>query len=197
VRSACVRRTAAVERNIGDVDAGFELEQLHCQLRRGAIAGTCIIELARLGLGAGDDFGERSNGGLGIHRQNIRRHRQRGNWSEVLGRIVSAVFIERRVHQQRAGREEKRVAVRFGARGLHHADIGAGAGAVFHDHGLAKRLLQRRLQKPRQHVGGARRRKRHNDADRPRGVKLRAPPLHRPRWRGMNGEARSACPLPP
>jgi hypothetical protein len=33
----------------------------------------------------------------------------------------------------------------YGARRFDRADIGAGAGAVLYNHGLAERLLQRRL----------------------------------------------------
>ena len=54
------RRPAAVERNIGDVEPGFELEQLHGELRRGAVAGARIIELARLGLGRARPFRTRN-----------------------------------------------------------------------------------------------------------------------------------------
>src|SRR5262249_31009464 len=113
------------------------------------LPGARIIELARLGFGARDHIGQRFDTALGVHRENIRRDRKRGDGGKILRRIVSDVFVERRIDDERARREEKRIAVRFGARCLNHANIGAGAGAVFHDHGLAERLLQRRLQKPR------------------------------------------------
>ena len=45
-----------------------------------------------------------------------------------------------------------------------------GTAAVVDDQRLAERLCQRRLQQPHRHVGGAARRERHDDVDRPRWV---------------------------
>jgi hypothetical protein len=131
-----------------------------------------IIELLRLGLGARDHFEQGIDGALGIGRQNIRRHRKRRDRRKVLGRIVGDGFVQRRIDDKRAAGEEERIAVGLGARDFDGADIGAGAGTILHDHGPPERLLQRRLQEARQHVGRSGGRKWHDDADRPIGAEL-------------------------
>ena len=94
---------------------------------------------------ARDHFEQGIDAALGVRRQDIRRNRQRCDWRKILGRIVGNIFVQRRIDHKRAAGEEERRTVRFSARRFDGADIGAGAGAVLYDHGLAERLLQRRL----------------------------------------------------
>ena len=67
------RRPGALVRDVDDVDAGVHLEQLHRQLRRGADAGRCVVELARTGFREGDEFRDR--------RRRDRRDGRRARWA--------------------------------------------------------------------------------------------------------------------
>jgi len=60
------RRGAAV-RHVQDVDAGFELEQLHQQVRRNTKALRAPAELAGIGLGVGHHLGQRFRRHVGVH----------------------------------------------------------------------------------------------------------------------------------
>ena len=61
---------------------------------------------------------------------------------EILERIVGDRVVKAVIDRIGVGREQDRVAVRFGARGIFHADIAAGAAVVLDDEGLAGRLLE-------------------------------------------------------
>ena len=49
----------AVERDVHRIEAGHGLEQLHVEVRRAAVADRRVAELARVGLGVGDQFLQR------------------------------------------------------------------------------------------------------------------------------------------
>ena len=53
------RRCLAAIRHVDHVDAGHHLEQLARQMARGPVAGRRHVDLARIGLGIGDELGNR------------------------------------------------------------------------------------------------------------------------------------------
>jgi hypothetical protein len=131
-------------------------------------------ELAGIGLGIGDQIGDRLHRQLRIDDQHERRLREQGQRNEVAERVIRQALVERNIDRHgRCRRHQQRVAV---GRGLLHRDRGddaAGAGLVLDDNALAEPLLQILRHHPRQKIGAATRRERIDDRNRPRGIVLR------------------------
>ncbi|MNN12870.1 hypothetical protein D3C81_1258790 [compost metagenome] len=98
--------------------------------------------------------------------QEDQRHREHpGDRREVLARIVVDLLVERLVDGHRAAAHDQCVAIGRGLRGDFHADIAAGAGAVFHHDGLAELLAEPLGQGAREDVGGLSGREGHDQLD--------------------------------
>ena len=145
--------------------AGAQLQQLAGQVRLGADAGRGVVVLVRLGLGLGDQVGDRGDAGVRLHEQHVRRVHQLRDRREVLDRIVGQVLEQAGIHRDRGRGEQQRMAVRIGARHQRHAGVAAAAGAIVDDHALAERLRQRLGQDARDDVGRPAGRERHDQRD--------------------------------
>src|SRR5262249_52019646 len=142
-------------------------------MRRSPHAGRSQIDLARLGLGIGNELGNRFGRNRWIYHHNERKADDARDRRDVVDEIVIELLIKRRVDRVRRTCQEERVAVRGSAHDRFGADIAAATWAVFDDELLAKPLREPRRDEPRENVwraGGARG---GDDAHRPRRVGLR------------------------
>ena len=69
-RSVSAGACAAI-RHVDHVDAGHHLEQLAGHMGRGPVAGRRHVELARIGLGIGDELGNRLGRNRWIHHHDV------------------------------------------------------------------------------------------------------------------------------
>ncbi len=105
-------------------------EHLADELRQRALA-EAEVELARIGLGIGDELGERLGRHVGRDHQHQAAARDRRDRHEVLQRIVGQRLVDqRRDEMRRAVGDEQSIAIRLGAHHGFHADGGAAAGRL-------------------------------------------------------------------
>ena len=160
--------------NMHQRDAGGAGEIFAGDVARGAGAGRAEIDLAGIGLGIGDQFGDGFGRKRRIHHQRIRRVADQADRRKILARIVADVLVERRPDRERAGvAEHQRVAVGLAFGDRLGADGAAGAGAVV-DHDLfAEQLAHLVGDAAADDRGRAARRKRNHQRDRAGRIVLR------------------------
>ena len=150
-------RRAAI-RHVNHVDAGHHLEQLagnmwtRCRCRRRH------VDLARIGLGVGDELGNRLAGTDGFTTMTLGIAHDARDRRDVADEIEIELVVERRVDRVRRNDQEKRVAVRRRTHDRLGGDIAAGAGPVLDDEWLAEPLRQPLTHQARDDVGRAARR---------------------------------------
>ena len=128
---------------IGDIDAGFGLEQFGAHVAAGADRRGADIEFVRLFLGQRDDFGDRLGGKRRMREQGHRHRRDQTDRREILARVDVELGVEARIDREGAGvAEQQRVAVWRGARGGAGADGSPAAAAIVDHHGLAEGIGQ-------------------------------------------------------
>jgi len=124
-------------RHVRHLDAGGELDHFAGEMRRGADAGGCEVELARISLCIGDELRER------LYRQRQRRddHRRRRaddrNRLQSLEEIVRNIRLQGRIGDERGIRQQHRIAVGRRARDHVGADHAAGARTILRHHRYA------------------------------------------------------------
>src|SRR5439155_16200001 len=117
-------------RDVQEIDAGPELEQLAGDVRRRAVARRGEGQLARLRLRGGDELPhalDRHRGVYGDELWNAHDERYRGE----IALDVVVELVEQRIDRVRGQREEKRVAVGRRARHFRRAHRAACAAASF------------------------------------------------------------------
>jgi hypothetical protein len=77
------------------VGTGHHLEQLARDMLRGAVAGRAIIELAWIGLGIGNELGNRLGWHRGVDLHDNRLARDTGDRRDVADEIVIEPYVER------------------------------------------------------------------------------------------------------
>ena len=148
----CTRR--AFVRNVHHVHARRLLEQLRGQVSRRADAGGTEGNLARIGLGIGDQFFRVLDREIVVRRHDQRRDGGERNRGEALHRIVGNLArVERGVRCVRGDHGEEGVAVRRGLRHQIGAEYGVCAGLVF-NHDVPAGLLLHPLRDDARHVIG-------------------------------------------
>ena len=155
------RRRAAAIGNVRDVDAAdLVLEHFHREMQVRAGARRCILQLAGIGLGIGDDSLEVARH-RGMHGEYDRRRADLGDGYEILQsvelRLLRHQIVERK---DRRGGEQRRIAVRLGPRRLGRTDRAGGAGLVVDDDLLAEQRRHSRRVLAGEDVGRSARRKR-------------------------------------
>jgi hypothetical protein len=139
----------AAIRHMHHVHASHQLEQLTRHVDAGADAARSEIELARIGLGVGDELGNGGGRERRVHHRDVRHAGHAGDRRDVANEIEGELVVEGVVDRVRRNHLEQRVTVR---RRLHHglgADIAAGARPVLDDH-----LLTEPLGEPLRHQTG-------------------------------------------
>ena len=83
------RRTGAAVGDVPNVGLGQKLEQLAGEMMRGAGAGGAVVQLARVGLGVGDELGQRLGRDLiRIDDDHLWRPRDQGHRNKILFDVV-------------------------------------------------------------------------------------------------------------
>jgi len=98
--------------------------------------------------------------------EDVARGYEQGDRREIPRRIEAELRIHHAVGRHRHAADQDRVAVGVGAHHRLHADVGSGARAVLHQHGLAEPLGERRRERARQDVHRAAGRGWHDEAQR-------------------------------
>ena len=177
-----LRRTAIG--HVDDVDAGHELEQLGRDMGSGAVARRGEVELAGIGLGIGDELGNRFDRQRRIHLHDHGGAHDARDRSDIAEEIEIEVVVERHVDHVRRRDQEQRIAVgrRVGS-GLG-TDIAAGARPVVDDELLAEPLRQPVADQAGVDVGRGAGRKADDDMHGPRRVGFGAHDARHGRERG-------------
>src|SRR5262249_7884875 len=133
----------ATIRNVDQVDTGHHLEPFAEDMGHGPAAGRSHVDLARIGLGVGNELRERLgwNGWMD-------RHAVKGAANSRLRRyfadeIEIELLVERRVHRVRQADKQERIAVRRRPHDAFSADVAAGTRSVLNDKWLPEPLRQR------------------------------------------------------
>ena len=164
------RRRVAAVRHVHQIDAGHHLEQLAGHMQRRADAARAHVDLARIGLGVGDELRNGLRRQLRSNHHHLRDANDAGDRRRVAQKIEIEMLIKRGVDGVRTGHQQQRVTV---GRRLHHrlgGDVGAGAWPVVDDELLAELFGQPFRRQPRHGVGGAARRKAAQDMHRTRRI---------------------------
>ena len=162
--------SAGARAAIGDVlqvDAGHRLEQLAGDVLHRAAAGRGHVDLARIGLGVGDELRNGVDRERGMHLHHVRHADDAGDRRHVADEVEIELLVERRVDGVRGRDEQQRVAV---GRRAHHRlgrDVAAGARPALDHERLPEPLGQPLADEPGEDVGRAAGRKADDDAHRP------------------------------
>ncbi|MNQ81412.1 hypothetical protein D3C85_964340 [compost metagenome] len=135
-------------------------------MRRRAIARRGVAQLVRVLSGVGDQLLHVVGGHRRVHHQDVGQVADTDDGREAGFRVVALLLVQADIDGQRAGgAEQDGVAVGLGVGHVLGADVAAGAAAVLDDDVLLERLSEFFGQAARQGVGGAARRKGHDQRD--------------------------------
>src|SRR5262249_48921232 len=127
--------TAAI-RNVDQVDTGLHLEPFAEDVGDGPAAGRSHDDLARIGLGVGDELGDRLGWNGWVDHDDIRGAANARDRRYFADEIEIELLVERRVHRVRQPDEQERIAVRRCPHDALGADIAAGTRSVLDDEWL-------------------------------------------------------------
>ena len=143
-------------------------------MRRGAGARRRHVDLAGIGLGIGDELGDRARRHRGMHQQRVRHARQPRDRREVAREVEVEPLVERAVDGVGGGADQDGVAVGRRVDDAFGRDVAAGARLVL-DHELrAEPLGEPLADQARQHVGRPAGRKSDDELHRPGRIVERA-----------------------
>ena len=128
--------------HVHHVDAGHHLEQFGGDVGDPADAARTVGELARIGLGIGDELGNRLGRNRRIYHHDKGAADEARDRRDVADEIEIEFVVERRIDRVRRTDQEERVAVRRRAHDRLGGDIAAGARPVLDDEWLAEPLRQ-------------------------------------------------------
>src|SRR5262249_6751398 len=134
--------TAAIW-DVDQVDTGHHLEPFAEYVGHGPAAGRAHVDLARIGLGVGDELRDRLGWNGWIDHHEIRRAANGRDWRYFADEIEIKLSVECHVHCARRPDKQERVAVRRCPHDAFGADVAAGAGSVLNDERLPEPLRQR------------------------------------------------------
>ena len=101
-------------------------------------AGRRHRELAWIGLGIGDEVGNRPNRNRWIYLQDTGCSEEAGDRDDVAAEIETKLFVQRRIDRVCRSDEEQSVTIRSRAHGCLSGDIGGSARPVLDDERLAE-----------------------------------------------------------
>src|SRR5262249_20250187 len=130
----------AAVRGVKQVDTGHHHEQLAENMGRAPDAGRRHVQLARIGLGISDEFGNRLGRDQRVHHHGIRGVDDTCDRRDVADEVEIEVGVKCRVDGIRRQHKEQRVAVRQRSYDDFGANITAGARPVFDDELLSEPL---------------------------------------------------------
>ena len=128
-------------------------EKLHAQLLGGTHAAGAIGSPARFALQPSHDLGHSGRGHILVHDQHIGDRHGQADRSEILLRVIARAGHDGGVDGHgAAGGDDQRMAIGRLRRDMAGGDGTGGAGAVFHQHILAKGCLHGGCHQPRHQV---------------------------------------------
>src|SRR5258708_938169 len=131
------------------------------------------VDLARIGIRIGDELGNSFGRNRWMYRYDVRLPVNACDRRDVADEIETELVIERGVDGVPTADDEQRVAVRRCAHDRLGADIAAAARSVLDDEWLAEPPRQPLTHQTRDDVARTGRSERHDDAHRPRRIRLR------------------------
>ena len=120
------------------VDAGHHLEQFPADMCRSSIAGGCHADFARVGLGVGDEIGNRFGRDGWICLQNNGHAHDGGDRRNVADEVEIELVVKRGIDGVRRTDRDKRMAICRRTRYRLHRDVGRGTWPVLDDKRLAE-----------------------------------------------------------
>src|SRR6266849_539082 len=145
----------AAIRHVNKIDAGRYLEKFAHQMAGRTDAGRCHCDLARIGLGVGDQLGHGFGRDLRIGQHDLRLPDQARDRRDVAEKHEAELVVKCRVDRARWADHQERMAVGRRAHDRFGCDIGARARPVLDDEWLAEPLLQPLSDQARADVGRA------------------------------------------
>jgi hypothetical protein len=124
------------------VDPGHHLEQFASHMCAASDTNRRHADLAWIGLGVGDELGNRLSRDRWIYRHDIWCADDVSDWRDIAKEIEAELIVERRVDRVRRNDPKERMAVGGRAHDGLGRDIAASAGSVLDDEGLTEPLLQ-------------------------------------------------------
>jgi hypothetical protein len=125
---------------VDQADAGHEFEQFASDMLGSANAGRRHIDLARIGLGVGNEFRNGSRRKRRMHLHDERHEVDPSNRRDIAEKIEVELFIERAVDSILRIDQQESVAIGRRASGRLGRNIAAGTGANLDDELLAEAL---------------------------------------------------------
>ena len=119
--------------HIHHVDAGHRLEQLAGNVVASAGAGRRHVEFTGIGLGIGDELGNRLGRKRRVHHHDVRISHDARDRRDVAGEIVVERVVQCRVDRVEATDQEQCVAVSGRAHDRFGGDVAASARPIFDD----------------------------------------------------------------
>ena len=178
-------RAAAAVRDMGDVEAGCDIEQSASEMGRGAHAGRAVLHLGSVRLPIGDELLQAVGGEILACDQHHRLLDEQSDRREIGDGIVRQLLVERGVIGVGAdGAEQEHLAIRGSARHAVGANDAGRRADVLDDYLLVQDLAQPRREHPSDHVERAARGKRHHHGHWPGRPLLRRCPGRGGRKRG-------------
>jgi hypothetical protein len=166
------------------VDAGHHLEQLAGHVHRGSDAARRKVDLARIGLGVGNELGHARHWDRRVHLHHIGHADDASDWRAVAHDVETELVIDGSVNRVVWTDHEECVAVgRRPDRSLG-GDVAGGAGPILDDDLLAKLLRQPLTQQAADHVLRAAGGKADEQTHRPDRISLRPCNARHSRKRG-------------
>ena len=150
-----------------------------------AATGRRHIERARVRPGVGNELGDASDRHGRMHLHDVRHPRKAHDRCDIADEVVRKLLIERGIDGVHRADEQKRIAIRRRTNHRIGDDVGAAARLVFDDELLAEQFGKPLPENPRQDIGRAARRERHDPAHRSRRIGIR-----RDAWNGA-GETKT------
>jgi hypothetical protein len=115
------------------VDAGHHLEQLARNVVASAGAGRRHVEFTGIGLGIGDEFGNRLGRNRRVHHHDVGISHDARDRRDVADEIVVELVVQRCVDRVEATDHEQRVAVSRRAHDRFGGDVAASARPILDD----------------------------------------------------------------
>jgi len=180
-------RSITAIRDVDQIDASHHFEQFAREMASAPDTGRRHVDLAWIGLGIGNELGDRRGRNGWIDHQDEGTAGDACDRCDVADEIEPETAVERRVGGIRRSRQEQSISV---GRRIHdrlRGDVRSSARPVLDDEGLAEPLRQPLSNQPRDDVVPAGRGKADDKAHRPGRIGLRP---RDPRHRGAGGSAR-------
>src|SRR5262249_58261204 len=127
-------------KHMNHINASHHLEQLASYMGSGAVAGGGHVDLAGVGLGIGDELGDRLDRKRWIDLHDERFARDPCDRHDVTNEIETELVIERGVDRVRGRGQEERMTIRLSAHDQLGCDVGASPWPIFDDEWLAETI---------------------------------------------------------